>query len=200
VKPTTRVCPRCGDEVGQEQFCKTCGLNLHKQSELPTRLEWQALPETKRRGASFLSSLSTVQKVGGAGLIVVVTAAVLLATRGSDGPGPEKRKATNAVTEADAGPPPEQRCVDLWNTSSQIGKSLLPTFGQLGDLYVSVYFAPAYPDKCVVDVFVPNYGTAYEFLEGGFAGDAYSYSEISDQDPPPFNAVANSDGTIALQP
>lgn len=36
-----RVCPRCGEEAGRDEFCSECGLHLWEQSELPTRDEWE---------------------------------------------------------------------------------------------------------------------------------------------------------------
>lgn len=40
--PDTRVCPRCGDEAGDQRFCSGCGLNLAQQEEIPTRADWEA--------------------------------------------------------------------------------------------------------------------------------------------------------------
>lgn len=37
-----RVCPRCGQLAAEQRFCKSCGLNLAAQSEVPTRSEWEA--------------------------------------------------------------------------------------------------------------------------------------------------------------
>ncbi len=37
---TTRVCPRCGEPAGQQEYCLTCGLHLADQDELPTRETW----------------------------------------------------------------------------------------------------------------------------------------------------------------
>jgi hypothetical protein len=41
-----RVCPRCGDEAGEQRFCGGCGLNLSEQHELPTRSEWETAHAT----------------------------------------------------------------------------------------------------------------------------------------------------------
>lgn len=35
-----RVCPRCGEPAEPRGFCRTCGLNLWEQAELPRRSEW----------------------------------------------------------------------------------------------------------------------------------------------------------------
>ena len=50
--PATRVCPRCGEEAGEQRFCGGCGLNLSAQHELPTRSEWEAhaAPDAATRG------------------------------------------------------------------------------------------------------------------------------------------------------
>ncbi len=40
--PAARVCPRCGEEAGEQRFCESCGLNLLEQPELPTRSAWEA--------------------------------------------------------------------------------------------------------------------------------------------------------------
>src|ERR1044072_7471459 len=177
MKPATRVCLRCGTEAGEDRFCKTCGLDLHEQKELPTRAEWEARPKGKNDGGfgsasglnlpsvrERISTLSSVQKLVGAGAVLAAVAVLLALTLGSDGSGGNPGRGAIKDEVVDVGPPPEERCIDLWDTPSQMVKSLLPSLVQLGDAYVSVYFAPAYPDKCVVDVFVPNYGSAYEFL------------------------------------
>lgn len=36
-----RVCPRCGSDAAQHEYCQTCGLHLVEQPGLPTRAEWQ---------------------------------------------------------------------------------------------------------------------------------------------------------------
>jgi hypothetical protein len=37
-----RVCPRCGEEAKEHQYCSECGLHLWEQPELPTRETWEA--------------------------------------------------------------------------------------------------------------------------------------------------------------
>jgi len=44
--PTERVCPRCGEPAGTQRFCRSCGLNLIAQREIPTRAEWGAASGT----------------------------------------------------------------------------------------------------------------------------------------------------------
>ena len=39
--PDRRVCPRCGGDAGEHQFCPVCGLRLVEQGELPTRAQWE---------------------------------------------------------------------------------------------------------------------------------------------------------------
>jgi hypothetical protein len=207
------VCPRCGDEVGEGRFCKTCGLDLHKQTELPTRSEWEARPEKERQrsirsGAPFangprhvLSSLSTLQKVAGLALIVAAVAALTYAKGGSDSSEKDGGERTEPqAVDVDAGPPPEQRCVDLWNQSQNFGQTHLRGYTNFTDVYLSVDFAAAFPDKCLITAFMPNVETAFQYLEGGVGGQVFSTNEISLDTPPPFNALANPDGTIALQP
>lgn len=36
------VCARCGTPAGSAWFCRTCGLNLAAEKELPSRAEWEA--------------------------------------------------------------------------------------------------------------------------------------------------------------
>ena len=48
-----RVCPRCGSEAGQNEYCSTCGLHLWEEPELPTRKEWEQLSDPRRTAAEF---------------------------------------------------------------------------------------------------------------------------------------------------
>lgn len=41
VQPSSRVCPRCGSEASENDYCSTCDLHLAAEPELPTRLEWE---------------------------------------------------------------------------------------------------------------------------------------------------------------
>jgi hypothetical protein len=42
-----RVCPRCGEAAGDNEYCQTCGLHLFAQPELPTREAWKAGSEAR---------------------------------------------------------------------------------------------------------------------------------------------------------
>lgn len=54
-----RVCPRCGDEAEQSEYCGTCGLHLFAQSELPTRKEWEASRHGQAPGQASLGRASS---------------------------------------------------------------------------------------------------------------------------------------------
>jgi hypothetical protein len=36
----TRICPRCG-QIGEQQYCPACGLNLSEEPELPPGTDWR---------------------------------------------------------------------------------------------------------------------------------------------------------------
>ena len=88
-----RVCSRCGDPAGEDDYCQTCGLNLAEQRELPTRGEWERKKRPPVRSSSGIS-LSAVRQwavqlprkakfvlVGG--LLAIVILIVILATSGN---------------------------------------------------------------------------------------------------------------------
>src|SRR5271167_814384 len=50
--PTTKVCPRCGEDAREQRFCGGCGLNLSAQHEIPTRAEWEATQPTEAQAAT----------------------------------------------------------------------------------------------------------------------------------------------------
>lgn len=64
-------------------------------------------------------------------------------------------------------PAAEQRCVDLWNSStgSSSGAQWLQMFSRTGDFYGSVGFAEDYPDKCLYTFSNPNSDMAVQFIE-----------------------------------
>lgn len=103
--PAARVCPRCGEEAGEQRFCGGCGLNLSAQNELPTRSEWEKahvaptedalssvpmrandgehrdtppLPRQKQSGRGFRSWYDKQSKGGKVAFILSTTVAVIL--------------------------------------------------------------------------------------------------------------------------
>ena len=51
IDPSTRVCPRCGEAAGEEEYCQTCGLHLAVQPELPTAADWRSASQSHGPGA-----------------------------------------------------------------------------------------------------------------------------------------------------
>lgn len=47
-----RVCVQCGEAVGEQRFCGSCGFNLSQQEDLPTRAEWEATAQMQQGAAS----------------------------------------------------------------------------------------------------------------------------------------------------
>ena len=47
-----RVCPRCGNDAGDHEYCSTCGLHLWEQPELPTRSEWETTEGSNTNASS----------------------------------------------------------------------------------------------------------------------------------------------------
>jgi uncharacterized paraquat-inducible protein A len=51
IDPAARVCRECGELVGAEPFCASCGVNLRVQERVPTRSEWEERQEKAVSGA-----------------------------------------------------------------------------------------------------------------------------------------------------
>lgn len=103
-EPATRVCPRCGREAGEHEYCQMCGLHLTEQPELPTRRQWEdGQAQDRTQGARAPSrvlqrpwpsarSSTRIGVLAAAALaflgIVLVLALEVL--EGDSGPGPEE--------------------------------------------------------------------------------------------------------------
>jgi hypothetical protein len=62
--PAARVCPRCGEEAGEQRFCGGCGLNLSSQHELPTRSAWETAHATSEEATPGQPSPDAGQQGG----------------------------------------------------------------------------------------------------------------------------------------
>jgi hypothetical protein len=209
VRSEARVCPRCGSEACEHEYCHTCGLHLFAQPELPTRQKWEEGQSERRdehldgAGKATLGGWwnrrPTWQRF--AMLLAPILIVVMIAAIASGGGDKSTRGSGGDAGEpaVDSGPPPEQRCVDLFNDPSSPGPGLIESLQSSADVYVAVGFAASFPDKCLVDVYAPNLDVAFEYLEGGPGGRGFTWNEIDASNPPPFNAIAGSDGRIRLK-
>lgn len=80
-EPTVRVCPRCGSEAHEQEYCQTCGLHLTQQAELPTRAQWEeSQADDARRKQGSLTSVLRQWLAGRrrGGIALVATACVAI--------------------------------------------------------------------------------------------------------------------------
>ena len=97
-----RVCPRCGEPAGKDEFCSKCGLNLWEQPELPTREEWEQAQSEEKPGppsakagtgtpvAHWWRSLSSSRQEGvliSAAIVGIVVVVVVVAIAANSGGG-----------------------------------------------------------------------------------------------------------------
>lgn len=172
-----RVCPRCGSDAGQDEYCQTCGLHLLDQKELPTRDGWNAMQATASaqgsvvdraralagRAGDWFMGLDPLRRVvaGIAGAVAVAGIALGASQLGADsddlpsGPYKGPRFGPGAGATGQQGPLPEQRCVDSWNSANtNRGKSIFEN----KEAYAAVGFSVDFPDQCLVTIAVPEYG------------------------------------------
>ena len=105
-----------------------------------------------------------------------------------------------------AGPPPEQRCVDLWNSeANDIGHQLVGPQVRFGDVYVTVDFAADYPDKCLVTAAFPRTNRSMQFIEAGGTGTNEPYTMMGSgsatnlpASTKNWNATITEDGQLTL--
>ena len=75
-----RVCPRCGEPAGEDDYCATCGLHLAEQRQLPTLGEFEAggasRDWTKAEGSGGAATFSLGWRIAAA--VAVVTLLVVL--------------------------------------------------------------------------------------------------------------------------
>jgi hypothetical protein len=229
-----RVCPRCGSAAEQHEYCQTCGLHLFEQAELPTRQQWEQGGQTTQQpastrdlglGSGLYAAAGQVGRTGrGASvrqlLIVALAATTVLGVSAwiffgpVDTPIDIAKEDDTQMTPTDrvstgGSDPPEQRCIELWNGSSNARQSAQvvgPYARNAGDVYVTVGFASDFPDRCLITVGVPSADRAIQYLEGGQSGfteSPYGVANLSvdsvSQLPPSakqWNARALSDGSI----
>lgn len=189
--PSTRVCPRCGSEDTQHQYCGSCGLHLIEQPELPTRAEWeerQAAPAPEPAPpassgpwskafagvSSWLQGLGTAQKVI-VGLVVVVVVAIaapiaIIATSGGDD---ANRTGSSDVAPVESAPSDAETCVDRWNSGATESAKQLIGIATRNSLttYVSAFFWDV-PGRCLITVAQPDSS------ETGSWGDLWTIDEV----------------------
>lgn len=95
-------------------------------------------------------------------------------------------------------PPPEQRCINLWKSGLNTGRSEAISLASVGRVYASVGFAADYPDECLVTLASPVI-SGMQFVEtnNGYAPTA----SIDPGDLPSgvtWNAVPDSEGNLRL--
>lgn len=146
----------------------------------------------------------------GASLLGLVLLLALVSEEPSSSNGPAPLPAAE-----EEGPPPEQRCIDKWNsdTSESEGPGstavtvLAGTTGGASDLYVSVGYAEDFPDKCLVTVADSRSNMASQFTEtsgeGPEVGDWSSPTRVSvsalDDTTKEFNASIDVQGELSLK-
>lgn len=130
--------------------------------------------------------------------------AVVLAI-GSAGCGDEDEAASESPSAEDS-PAPEERCVELWNSSESYAKSRAASQAERGDVVVRVTFAKDFPDKCLIIVAAADIGPGIASIYrevGGTEGASQPYRQVgggtveqlADADKE-WNARADADGNI----
>lgn len=221
--PTSRVCPRCGSEAGEHEYCQTCGLHLTEQPELPTREQWEAKtiedaarggPGAVQQEPSPLTALRhrwTSANRGTRLLSVFVAAVALAAVVMIAALGDESEEATPSLASEDGlpedGPAPEQGCVDLWNNGDGNHISRIERFAEGGgEVLASVGYSAEFRDRCLVTVVVVDQITSptFQFMESrGDVGGPFrelGYGRVTDfpESARQYNATVAPDGTLSL--
>lgn len=196
------VCPRCGAEAATD-YCGTCGLRLTDLDELPRRSTWR--PETIDAGPSSTTKRDPLRTrvIAGVSVALVAVLVVIAALAGGQSDSPPPLADTDTVSTVDPGPPPEQRCVNLWNGSAERDDRFR---NRPADAYVSVGFLAEYPDRCVVTVASLSTTPALAFIyrENRSSSERnydLIFSGLTDQLPETntdWNATMDSTGDVAL--
>ena len=151
--------------------------------------------------------------IGGAGavaLLVLVIAAwqiksinIPLLSEGGSAPAQAQPQAHSDLDDESMPGLSLQRCIDLWNGSSNAsGRSSLSA---LVASYVSVTFSDLYPGKCLVTGANPELNLSAQFLEGDSHPNAFDQvgSGAATSLPPSvtaWNASSDSEGYLTLKP
>lgn len=210
MRDSIRVCPRCGKEAGNSEYCQTCGLHLWAQAELPTHAQWEA-GEARLQGGKigfgqrsprdWWNRRTPREKV----LIPVVAAlaicGIAIAAAGSGGGGKADPADDSTEVTVNAGPPPEQGCIDSWNATppeDNFGK----TWIQLEEeTYAAVGFSADFPDQCLVTLAVPRIDQATQVQETNPGEWTWQGNSSVSQIPvsaKQWNATRSSDGSLSL--
>ncbi len=183
-----RVCPRCGSNAGEGEYCKTCGLHLWGQPELPTRSTWEQrssqTPASAAPGLSLIDRLRGLDRKILVGSFVAIVASVLIIALVSQSGDDEL--SPGAVADAH----PDQECFDLWNEDPQI---------QDAAGMQAIVGRETGSQLCIVTFF--GGGSVFQYLE---RSSGYEFSGISSTSGTPaatrdVNAVVRSDGSLSFK-
>lgn len=194
----TRVCPRCGDEAGQEDYCRTCGLHLIELPELPTRGDWERLgprvPQPPSPVSALVGGLRNRQNrqwliVGAIGVAAVIGAtAVVLAIRHEEPSRTEADTSTRSETDAE-----QEASVPVGEAESDLSRLLISEGGpyQVKTASCEVASTTGAPTfNCSVS-FIGAPSTPGDDLNSGESG-------VAESDPTPLGVVPPQDARYRL--
>jgi hypothetical protein len=208
-------CRDCGTTVPADaNFCGSCGAAVAtgdshwsggETADDAVQTVSEATPDTRTR---WHHSREARFIFGGVVAALLLTVVLALGSNDDSADADTKTADAEVVTETvDEGPPPEERCVDLWNgADAETARGMGSVYRSMGDAYVSVGFADDFPDKCMITVAYPSQDRVSQFIESGSTGGplgpfgAPSTGNISDlpESTKDWNASMAENGTVTL--
>jgi hypothetical protein len=203
-------CAACGSDLqSTSKFCAQCGQPVApSQPEQPGLGDVPASDQDNARAiAGPLGNLGHRGKlIAAAGIAAAVIAAALVIVISAGNSNASAAHDDHVAIRQPAGPPPEQRCVDLWNSEANtVGHQLVGPQVRFGDVYVAVGFAADYPDKCLVTAAFPRTNGSMQFIEAGGprTSEPYTMMQSGSANNLPasakdWNATITEDGQLTL--
>lgn len=188
-------CPKCGQPTSPA--AAPADLTADSHSEIEQQGSGRAQPVIAAAGSAQVGAPAMLRRrmplllLGLAAVILTIIVVVKIHSGSQAAAGHQGGPTTRVQAHL---PPPQWRCVQLWNTlGNQSARSLvLQLTGGQEDRYVSVGFSATYNDLCLITVSVPGVG-AVQFMESHVSESQRSF-------PGPYQPVGDIGSANGLPP